>query len=200
MHELAKVIVPQLVESAFIDGDLTEKDFDDREKLLKKLRKTIPKNDKDLFFVIIHHPSLLDRAKKAVDKEEWEYAYVFYATYFEHFINEILCIWGTQNGKTHKTIKELIRRINIEDKYTWLLEILGLPKFNDNHIKTIKALSERRNSFIHYKFEPEAAAETTDKKESEWKKIDEDVRRAVTYSKRFRSKIVWNGNKHKSKI
>lgn len=196
--KLVKSLVASITESAYVSGEISMEDFNDKNHLLKKLRDYIPKNDKDLFFTIIHDKNLIQRAEEEISKEDWQYAYVFYATYFEHFINEILCIWAVKQKKPHKLIKELIRRVGgIEDKYTWVLEILDLPKFNERHFKTIKYLSEKRNSFIHYKFEPKASSEDSNKEKEEWKKIKFDVSKAIIYSKSYRSRIVWNGKKNK---
>ncbi len=196
-----KDIVSALVESAFIYGLITEKDFDNRDILLDKVRKGIPKKDSELFFTIVHHPDLLERAEDAVKNNEWNYVYVYYATYFEHFINDILCVWAVKQKKPHKVIKELIRKVSIEDKYSWVLELLNAPKFNTKHLKIIKKLSENRNSFLHYKFEPEAANEPAGKEQKEWNTMSRDVKKAVIYSKKYRSKFVWNGiNRKKTRF
>ena len=92
-----------------------------------------------------------------------------------------------------KTINALIRNSNLIAKFTWVLEIIELPKFNSKHLASIKKLTDRRNSFVHYK----------------WKSFENDIDydyflefndydeilKAVKYIKTYSSKVELRGNK-----
>jgi len=191
--DFKKEVAYQLIESALINGTITEEDFLNKKLLLKKVMNSIPKKDEDLYFKIIHHYNILKRAKQFTKEKDWNLVYMFYATYFEHLINEIINVWCIKNNISDKGFKELIRRVNLEDKFTWLLEILKLPTFNENHWATIKKISDKRNSYVHYKYPSEVAGKSLDADEIEWKKVKKNITKAVTYSKKYRNKVVING-------
>ncbi|HET8575017.1 MAG TPA: hypothetical protein VFM02_02485 [Candidatus Paceibacterota bacterium] len=97
-HIFAREIVEAFAESAFINGQLSIEDLSDKEAIRKKLLQILPKRDEDLFFTIVHHSTLLEKGAQFAKRKEYKLAYVFYATYFEHFINEILDIWAKRNS------------------------------------------------------------------------------------------------------
>lgn len=194
---LARSFFNTIAESAFINGDLNIEDFSDKKLLREKILRLIPKEDKNIYFTIDHTPTLLEKGEWFAKNEEYNLAYVFYATYFEHFINEILDMWATRNSIKYETSSLLIKKVTLEDKYTWLLEVLKLPTFKQEHWKTIKKLSDKRNSFIHYKYKPEAADRDDSKDKTEWTEDYKDIIKTITYTRRYRSKIVFNGKKQK---
>ncbi len=193
-------LVQSIAESLLIQGYIKTEDFSDKKILLEKIRKLIPENEENLFLTITYHVTLLTEGKRYVKTKNYELAYIFYATYFEHFINEILDIWAKKNSIEYRISSSLIRRVTLEDKYTWVLKLLKLPVFNEKHWKTIKIVSEKRNNFIHYKYNSESANTSFNPKEEEWEKDYINILSAVTYTKRYRTKIVFNGKKEKFKI
>lgn len=197
---MAESIVRSIAESAIINGDLKVEDFSNLKVVKKKLLKILPKRDEDFYITIIHQPTLLEEGIKFARKKKYELAYIFYATYFEHWINEIIDIWAKRNGIGYEVSSNLIRKLNLEDKYTWLLSILKLPRFKEIHIKNIKKISELRNNYIHYKYKSEAINTPSEIKKTEWDNDFNNINKAISYTKRYRSKIVFNGNKSKFKI
>ncbi len=197
---MARSIARSIAESALINGDLKIEDFSDLKVVKNKLLKILPQKDENLFFTIIHQPTLLEEGIKFAKKKKYEHAYIFYATYFEHFINEVIDIWAKRNSIRYETSSSLIKRIGLEDKYTWLLDLLKLPKFKVIHFKCIKNISEKRNSYIHYKYKPEAANASSEIKKTDWEKDYRNILKAISYTKRYRTKVVFGGHKNKFKI
>ena len=193
-------IVSAFAESALLNGDLKIEDFSDKKTMLEKLRKTLPKNDDELFFVINHQDTLLEEARAYSKKKKYNQAYLFYATYFEHFINEILSLWAQKNSINHDVLKSLIKRGSLEDKYTWVLDLLRLPHFSKKHFKIIKSISELRNNYIHYKYKPEPANKPTSSEQKDWQMNSDAIEKAIKYSKTYRSRFVFQGEKKKFKI
>lgn len=193
-------MVSGLIESEVINESLVESDTKDKRKLLEKLEKSFTKKDEDFYYRIIHCDTLLKEANRYSKEEEFDLAYIFYATYFEHLINDILIIWAIRNEVSYDTLKELFSRFRIKDKFTWLLEILKLPTFSEKYRKIIEKVSERRNSFIHYKYKPMVATSPHDADKKEWEKLKGDIERAVKYSKYYRSRVIYRGNKKKFKV
>lgn len=193
-------LVETLAEGALIGGQLDIKDFSDSKGMIKKLRKTLPKRDKDLFFKIIHTPSLLEEGEKFARTEDYDFSYIFYATYFEHFVNEIIDIWATRNSIPYEISSSLIRRVSLEDKYTWLLVVLKLPPFNHKYWKIIKNITDKRNNFIHYKYKSKATGDVSISEKVEWEKDHRSIFKAIKYTKFYRSKVVFDGKKKKFKV
>lgn len=193
-------LLRSIAESAFISGDLSIEDLSDIKVVKQKLLKIFPKKDEDLFFAVDHQHSLLREGERFAKRKNPNHAYIFFATYFEHFINEIIDIWATRNAIKHEVRANLIRRLNLEDKYTWLLEILKLPAFSTVHWKLIKTISDKRNNYIHYKYKPEVATIPSELKIEEWRKDYSHILKAISYTKNYRSKVVFDGKKKKFKI
>lgn len=196
----ARKLIQVIAESFLIQGHIKIEDFSDRKKLLEKIIKLLPKNDEDLFFTIIHQPTFLKEGYRYVKQKNYSLAYVFYAIYFEHFINEILDMWFKRNLIEYKIYSSLIRRVNLEDKYTWVLGLLKLPKFKEIHWKTIKTISDKRNSFIHYKYNSEPADAPIDTEKVEWKNDYKGILKAITYTRRYRTQMVFGGKKKTADI
>lgn len=196
-----RALVESVAESALINGKINIGDFSDKKLLLKKLIRIIPKEDEKFFSVVVYLPFLLEKAEKSVRNKEYELAYVFYATYFEHFINEIISIWSQRNFVKYQTASNLVKKVSLEDKYDWVLDLLKLPSFKKIYWKTIKNVSDKRNSFMHYKYKPEPADAALDKKELiKWREDYENILKTITYTKFYRSKVVFDGKKKKFKI
>jgi hypothetical protein len=199
LDKYARDIFSSLVESALITGTIDKTDFNDRKKLKEKILNSIPKNDSELYFVIVHHPDLLEEAELYIRKGKYEYAYIFYAAYFEHYINEIIQIWCFQHKVPDEVFKELIRKLGLEDKFTWLIRLLKLPDFNSLRYKVISKIAEKRNAFVHYKYQPQVATTPIDYQKAEWKNLKADLIKTLRYCKTYRSKLVYAGKKAKFK-
>ncbi len=192
-----KMIFSRVVEAAFIHGVVTEKDFSDKKLLKRKLLKIVSKENMQT--IVLYGDSLLEEAQRYVVNKDYQYAYTFYATYFEHFINEVLDIWRIKKNFQHKITNSMVRRFSLEDKYTWVLDLLELPVFSKSIWNIVKDIVEKRNEFIHFKYRPEIIdeGETEDK---DWIKDYESIKKAIKYTKSYRTRIVYSGSKIKKYI
>ncbi len=200
-HELWLDIKASIADALLLDGTLVEKDFDDEKVLMQKIRKFVKdsrKTNREIGFVVDYRSSMLDRAKEHMLKEEFELVYVFYAIHFEHLINVVIQAKFIKEGISNSTYKELVRRASLEDKFSWVLELLKLPHFNTNHWKTIKVISEKRNNFIHYKYQ--ATPDDLEYEEKEWKAIEKKLQLAITYSKSYQTRLLYGGKAKKLRL
>lgn len=195
--EFSDALFENIVKTLFIQGELTTKDFEDEKSLYKKVLKI---NENVNYKVVIDHKTdIIETAREFLGRKNYNYAKLLYATYFEHEINELILELSLLKGLDKKTINEIIKSVNIIGKYSWLITILGAPKFSDKHKKIIQKVSEERNAFVHYKYNP--LEESIDKiKNSNQKQIrlNEDFKKiesTITYLKRFKSRILYKGNK-----
>lgn len=195
IDSVAKFLIPNLIRDFFISGDLTEVDLElTQSELLIKLKSIIAKTE--LLFTVDHRDRILQKAENHLQAEELEFSKIFYAMFFEHTLNKIIHFQCGKKNINSKTKNDIVRSIDINGKLTWLLVLLGFKPFNVNHIKTIKKLSEDRNAFIHYKWNPESDDfhNQLDKvKLSEFKSI----KLAVRYMKIYESNILYQKSKGK---
>jgi hypothetical protein len=101
-----------------------------------------------------HTECLLDDALAASKDERHEVAILLYATFFEHRINGIIDTFVRQKGLRAQIAIDLIRRMNIQQKLTSVLELLGAPPFGKVESDRIDGIMNRRNEFAHYKWKP----------------------------------------------
>ncbi len=97
---------------------------------------------------------LLDEALDTIERENGLLAIILYATWCEHWINGIITSIARRQGQSDADIKRLIRKHNLGDKYTKVLDGLNLPRFDESIREALRALAKQRNDFVHYKWEP----------------------------------------------
>lgn len=95
---------------------------------------------------------LLDSARKYFRDGNANYTALFYSTYFEHRLNELVMQQAKKTKITQANLPQMLRDVNISGKCTWLLEILGIPSIASEYALIINQISEIRNSFVHYKW------------------------------------------------
>lgn len=167
-------------------GDITEKDLRNQDKLWPKIKKSIFGND-----IVDHKTSVLEQARKFGEAGFIDFSRVFYAIYFEHLVNRIVYISARHKGVRDTSIKDILRFIGIEGKTTWLLEMFNLPNLNPDHLKVLRTLFEKRNSFIHYKWNLNHLAAMSASKA--WNDERKGIERCITYLKKFEAKVVFTG-------
>ena len=196
---LSRIVMQMLAETAYTEGALDLDDFKNESTLRQKLKEW-RKRRGPLRISVVYHPTLLQQAKRFIKRGEYDYAYIFFATYFEHIANDIVTTWCDKNNVPIHSRTALLRRLSIEDKYTWLLDVLKLPKFSPTHISTIKFINELRNQFIHYKFSPEKDDLPYDHNKRTWVKERRRIFAAVRYAKFYLTRATFGGKKKHLKV
>jgi hypothetical protein len=200
LKDLDAAILQHLYKSFVIEGhiDPRRKSEVEIEKEFRIVAKKFAKQKK-IYGIIVHHEDLLKEARKYKKIEKSEMACLFYATWFEHWINNILL---TQCRKTsmldNDEAKLLIRDCSLRVKYTCLPTMLGLPPLAEKHISVAFRISELRNAFVHYKFTPVDLDEDT-RDEDAWKRDFERSEAAVKYLQRYELRNVYGDSKEKAK-
>ncbi|MBY6069879.1 hypothetical protein KUV35_01110 [Marinobacter salsuginis] len=185
-------VIRKIYEGLLASGDLTAEDLEDGETLRSKVLSLL--DGPEIQFSIDHRDKLLPNAEQFANEGSFELALMFYATYYEHTINGIIGTTVHRLDLSANVTKGMLRTVNLEGKLTWVLEVLGLPIFNANYLKTIKKVSEARNAFIHYKWQPTPG----DIKSSSEHKLGElavDASKAANYFKKFEARCLFKGNK-----
>ncbi|MDX1526931.1 MAG: hypothetical protein R3273_11910 [Pseudidiomarina maritima] len=185
-------VIRKIYEGLLASGDLTAEDLVDGETLRSKVLSLL--EGPEIQFSIDHRDKLLPNAEHFANEGSFELALMFYATYYEHTINGIIGTTVHRLDLSANVTKGMLRTVNLEGKLTWVLEVLGLPTFNANYLKTIKKVSEARNAFIHYKWQP---TPSDIKSSSEYKlgELAVDASKAANYFKKFEARCLFKGNK-----
>jgi hypothetical protein len=134
-----------------------------------------------------HRPDLLKQARAFAKQEDFEKAILFYATWFEHWINGLL----TRRLKNldEDGRRQMLRETSLNGKFKWLLPILYGVEISIGHLATIVQIAERRNSYVHYKF----ILVDVDGPRDDEKKTLEMIKRAertIEYLRRFEAKLL----------
>lgn len=196
-QNLIDFIYESFVKSLYKSGEITTEDFDDTAKLKKKLLKLNSKTEYKI--VVSHTEDLLKTAREFRDKDDSNKAKLFYATYFEHELNDLIIELTQKKNIDKKTTTDIIKSVTIIGKLTWLLSILGATKFSEIHKNIILKIADERNAFVYYKYNPENNdfKTTSQEKDNNLKKIEgfKKIENAITYLKKYKSRILFNGNK-----
>jgi hypothetical protein len=102
--------------------------------------------------LVDHRTSLLQQAREFARRGEGEFAILFYATWFEHWIKALVNVRGHVFGLTSKEIKLCLRQTGMDAKFVCFPLLLKFPRVAASHITTVRECSDLRNGFVHYKF------------------------------------------------
>jgi len=58
----------------------------------------------------------------------------------------------TRDGVSEDASRQLLKELRLVTKLPALWKLLGLPEIDPKHLKSINALCEQRNRFVHYKW------------------------------------------------
>lgn len=197
--KLSEQIWKGLTESFYASGVFDDEDIKDRKSLASAMKRVLDNGGID-GMVIDHTESLLSVAKNYKRNGEFDYARIFYATFFEHQINDLIHLYCLKKNIINKTQTTIIQSVNIWGKFTWLLTLMEYPNFNKGHLNTIKLLADSRNSFVHYKWKDDPDFHETIDSEKEKRMLDiefERIEKAIKYFKNYCNQIKFKGNKNR---
>jgi len=198
--KLAKDILTGLFLSLFEDaicrGEINSSEINVQyfNDLYNNLKTDVENKKIEWRFGINYTDSLLKEAKKYLSSNNYQLTIVLYATWIEHWINDIIQFAGIQKGLNNKEIISLIKSVNNESKYSWLLPLFDLPRISEPYKKKIKKVIDLRNSFIHYKWTTKTEEEM-DKEDKEYEKACIDAVKIIKYLKTYKSKNIFNRKK-----
>lgn len=152
----------------------------------RKTRKS-PKVEFKAF--IDHRTDLLKQARNYFKQYDLEMAIVSYAIWFEHWFNNIISFIGRQQNIDGKEITQIIRTLKFIDKATWFPRLFKI-RISPKHLKTLLAVIEIRNTFIHYKWTGENM-ESWESEEQKFKDVIEKAEKTVTYLRAIENKHIY---------
>lgn len=189
VEKFGPILKRKVIETFVKHGLLNINEMTDREIAVEMLKLI---EDAEFNFVLDYKDSILKQARIFYRDGEVELSCLLYATWFEHWINEIISILGHRKNLNENEINEVIRHISFRGKYTWLLKLLDFKELNKIHINLIFRLTDLRNSFVHYKWK-----ERNNDFKNEEKFVMEKIEKTVKYIRNIENRYVYNNSKRK---
>lgn len=180
----------QKVVTTLVKYGLLDMNGKDRYEILGEVMELI--DNTDFKFVLDYKDSILKHARKFHKDNEIELSYLLYATWFEHWINEVILILASKKELSNKESNEIIRNISIRGKYTWLLKLFEFKEIEEEHLKLIFKLAELRNGFVHYKWN-----EKNDDLKDKENLVMENIEVVVEYLIDIENTYIYNNSKEK---
>jgi hypothetical protein len=140
-----------VAESLVVNGDidpLAPTDAEFNAQVALALRKW--ERRKKRTAVIDFRGGILAEARKHKKANHPEFAVVFYAMWFEHWINTLLHNRAHLLKLTVEQFETLLFQ-NLEAKYLCFPAMLGFRSISHKTLRTILAVARARNQFMHYK-------------------------------------------------
>lgn len=114
--------------------------------------KRYSKGEIEFRMITDHTSDLLSRARIEVREDNHQLAIFFYATWAEHSLNRWICY--RCGGSDNQISKMLIRETAIRAKYAWVYMAFTNRKPPELQINRLQKLSDARNQYVHYKWQP----------------------------------------------
>lgn len=151
IEQIDREVLAVIYESLLANGHI-DPDGKTDEQVMSEVRETARKwlSQRPVMWSIDFRQDLLNRARSYKRKRRNHEAILYYATWFEHWINNIL-LRGLQT-LDEREARQMIRDVNLRAKFTWLLALVHERRIPQRHINTIVHVSDLRNEFVHYKF------------------------------------------------
>lgn len=194
-------IIPSLVNHLHNSGIISDADLSDKQIVNQKIRNFLNRKNRPPWSITVDHRSTILSLADLQNKEgNRELSISLYATFVEHSLNSIIHHQCFKKKYDEKTKLEILRSVNLIGKCSWLIKILDLPPLKPDHVKTILAIADERNSFFHYKWKPDPDTDKIpdlDKDERIHNEKIKKVKALIKYLKNYETKQEYYGKKKK---
>jgi hypothetical protein len=198
---LVTAILPSLVNDLHNSGKISDADLSDKHIVNQKIREFLNSKNSPIFSLTVDHRSTILSLAELQNKEgHQEFSISLYATFVEHTLNSIIHHQCFKKKFDEKTKLEILRSVNLIGKCGWLIKVLGLPPLKSDHVKTILAIADERNSFFHYKWKPDPDTDKIRDLDREEKLHAEKIKKVkalIKYLKNYETKLEFGGKKKK---
>jgi hypothetical protein len=202
LERLGKALVRNMAEDLVRYSVIDPKGKSDQEvrlEIFNYLSKLAENKGNNVFaWAIDHSSTLLKEGRRFARLEKYELSCLFYATWFEHWLNDLINTTGRRKRFPEQDITQIIRDTQFRAKSTWLLRVLNLKPIADIHLKRMQSIIDARNAFVHYKWKHvDIDDEGWGKDEEALAEIINSVEKTVSYLRRLQNKQFFSGRKRK---
>lgn len=194
-ERLQRKLVEAVLETGIRDGsiDPTGKSEEELEaEFLRYLGRFAAPNS-EVAFIDDHTKTLLGEARAYRESGQSELACVLYATWAEHFLNQLVITGAKRKGLSETDGVQMVRDLSYRSKVTWVPKLLGFRAIATSHQKALLKLGELRNQYVHYKwrgYNPDL-----DEPEEEYANAVADFEKTVGYLGGYERREIYSGQK-----
>ncbi|MFF2203769.1 hypothetical protein [Streptomyces sp. NPDC058145] len=155
-------------------------------------------NDKsasdEVHVVTDHSEDLLRKASEALECEEYWFAILFYATWVEHWINNILIGLSCRSNIPEGVAVALIRSCSFNLKMKDVWTSLGAAPIEKDVMRTMTELMELRNGFVHYKWQARIHADK-ERQDQRVKEVALEGQKLITILQEVEDQVLFLGRR-----
>jgi len=141
-----------------------------------------------------YQSELINEAQRYEGNGDFNLALMFYATWFEHWLNGMIVAREPMVVLEREEIIRLIRETNLASKTGHIWHLLFGEKLPVDVVQTILKVAEARNAFVHYKWTPNLSEEEERAEKRELRNLAQRAAAAVTQLSAIEDKIVFAGS------
>ncbi len=121
-------------------------------KLVRTLKKRLDAGQMEWTTATDFRLDLLRLARNAKSEEHWEMSCLYYGTWLEHQLNNLIHFWVMRKGGSDRDAELLMKESGVRGKLLWLYMSVTGRVAPAKQVNRLTALTERRNQFVHYKW------------------------------------------------
>ena len=195
--ELGELLVRSIAEGLILDGVVDPRGKSDiqlQREVLGHVKRFVDNPRVGLIAAVDHTSTILKQARTYALSNDYELSCLFYATWFEHWLNHFIYSSLKRMKLTQQEITQIIREVQFRGKSTWLLRLLKLKAINKTHLGVMNNVSEARNAYVHYKWKA-VDIDSDEWSEESAKNSLEGVEKTVRYLQRLANQQLFHGKK-----
>ena len=136
-------------------------------------------------------------AKKFAIAKHPEFAVMMYATWVEHWFNQAIVSSIAKRNLSQDEQVEIVRNTQFKAKMHLLPLLCDGPLFSKRHRNKLVAVTEARNSFVHYKWKTK---HIDTPKEDIFTPALKDIEGTIEYLRRYEKRFIYKGFKVRWKV
>ena len=151
-------------------------------------------SDDEIYVVTDHSEDLLHTAIEAMGSEEYWFAILFYATWVEHWINNILISLSRRSNVPEGVALALVRScgFNLKMKDVWTS--FGATLIEKDVMRTMTELMELRNGFVHYKWQARMSSDK-ERQDQRVKEVALEGQKLITILQEIENQVLFLGRR-----
>jgi hypothetical protein len=151
-------------------------------------------SDDDVHVVTDHCDDLLKKAACAMHADEHRFAILFYATWLEHWVNNVLMSLSVRSGVPEGVAVALVRSCSFHVKIKDVWTSLGAAHLEKAHIRMMTDLMEFRNGFVHYKWQSRSVSDK-DAYDQRVEEVAVSAQSLVTILEELEDQLLFSGRR-----
>ncbi len=191
IEQIGRELIAMVYEALLADGQINP-DGKTEEQIMAKVREAALKWSKDrpMMWSTDFRQDLLNRARSFKRRRNNHDAILYYATWFEHWINGVL-LRGLRSLDERESY-QMIRDVGLRGKFSWLLALVHEKRIPQRHVKTVLHVCDLRNEFVHHKYK--LADIDSDDEDKQLKCAQRSAEKTVRYLQRFEEQHFFRGS------